>query len=166
MADDKDSKQVNAESGRRGRRLLPLLMVAAGAALGGAGVVLLGPQPKIETPKRQAPELVQREHPDAMDFTFNPQVERGQKNAIVKFQFVYQMDARKEQAVLASIEDYWTRAYSRCLLVLKNRPASAFMTHDGITLLTKELADELTASLFPTGIAKVDDILWLKVMVQ
>ena len=165
MADDKADKE-GAQEARKKSRLLPLLLVAIGAAVGGAGVVFLAPRPKIEAPKHEAPEMVLREHPDPMDFTFNPQVERGQKNAIVKFQFVYQMDKRKEELVLTSIKDYWTRAYSRCLLVLKNRPHTAFLNNDGIALLTKELADELTASLFPDGIAKVDDILWLKVMVQ
>jgi flagellar basal body-associated protein FliL len=191
LADAKDPKteEPAPEAKKKGgKRLLPVLMVLVGAVVGGAGVVVLGPKPVMKEHGPPPKDVRLYDHPQAMEFTINPVVERGHKTAMIHFLFTYKADAKdvtvsplasgehgKEgegamsselPPVLKSIQANWNRAYSRCLEVLSNQKAADLLDPEGKRALKRTLIDELSASLFPDGIATVDDILWQKYFVQ
>ena len=186
MADEKEQTEESQEPAKKKKKLLPILMVLLGAVLGGAGVVFLTPEPEHRDQGPPPPDIRLYDHPTPMEFTVNPVVERGSKTAMVHFLFTYKADHRDVQSggdagahgavaegdaaelspVLKSIAINWNRAYSRCLEVLSNQPASVFVDPEGKRRLKRTLIDELSATLFPDGIATVDDILWKKMFVQ
>ncbi|HLU39046.1 MAG TPA: flagellar basal body-associated FliL family protein [Planctomycetota bacterium] len=166
MAEDKDGKQPPAGGGRKGW-WKPMAFAAVGAIAGGAGVVLLLPFHAANKPSAPAlPELEQVELPDLWEFTFNPRVERGHRVAQISFYIVYRQDKKHEAEVTQSLRTNWNRAYSRCMEVLTNTPLATLTSFDGKQKLRARLRDELTAALFPGGIASVDDVLWKKFNVQ
>jgi flagellar basal body-associated protein FliL len=186
VADEKEQTSEEPQAPAKKKKLTPILMVVLGAVLGGAGVVFLAPQPPQREHAPTAPDIRLYDHPTAMEFTINPVVERGSKTAMVQFLFSYKADHRDVQPggdgaghgadaeggsaelspVLKSIAINWNRAYSRCLEVLSNQKASVFVDPEGKRRLKRTLIDELSATLFPDGIATVDDILWKKMFVQ
>lgn len=167
MADAKEAKPAPEGEGKQRAGMKPVLFLAAGAVLGGAGVVFMAP-PK-EVVKMVGPpqvEIEQVELPDLWEFTFNPRVERGYKVAQVSFYIVYKQEKHKEAQVTKTLKTNWNRAYSRCMEVLKNTPPTTLGSMDGMQKLRARLRDELSASLFPDGVATVDDILWKKFSIQ
>lgn len=177
---------------KKKRGLLPILLVAVGAAIGGAGVVLLSPKPKPVEHAPPPPEIVAYEHPDVLEFTFNPQVKRGYKTALVQFKFVYEADRKLVEGdhahgaaesggghgaaepaapahlppVLEAIKTYWNKASARCFEVLSGQDIDTLTTPDGMTYLKRLLIDELNATLFPEKQARVVDVYLLKIFVQ
>lgn len=174
--------------------LLPILLVAVGAAIGGAGVVLLSPKPKPVEHGPPAPEIVAYEHPAVLEFTFNPQVKRGYKTARVEFKFVYEADRKAVEGehaaaggegaggghggggepagpehlapVPQAIKTYWNKASARCFEVLSSQDVETLTTPDGKKYLKRLLIDELDATLFPDKQARVIDVYLMKVFVQ
>lgn len=166
MVADKDAKPPDG-GGKKKSGMKPVLFLIIGAVAGGAGVVFLAPRPAVvKVVGPQQPEIEQVELPDLWEFTFNPRVERGFKVAQVSFFVVYKQDKRKEAEVTKSLKTNWNRAYSRCMEVLTNTPPANLGSFDGKQKLRACLRDELSASLFPDGIATVDDILWKKFSVN
>lgn len=188
MADEKDPKteEPTPEGKKRGKPVLPALMVLVGAVLGGAGVVVFSPEPM---PKDHGPppkDIRLFDHPTPMEFTINPVVEKGHKTAMIHFLFTYKADAKDVLGAAAgagagehggpgmtevppvpkAIQTNWNRAYSRCLEVLSNQKAAELIDPEGKRALKRTLIDELSATLFPDGTATVDDILWQKYFVQ
>ncbi len=166
MAEEKDAKPPEGGGKKKGG-LKPLVFLIVGAVGGGAGVVTMSPKKeamKVVGPPQ--PEIEQVELPDLWEFTFNPRVERGQKVSQISFYLVYKQDKHKEDQVTKSLKTNWNRAYSRCMEVLTNTPAANLTSMDGKLKLRARLRDELSASLFPDGIATVDDLLWKKFSVQ
>lgn len=185
MADDKEQTSEEQQEPAKKKKLVPVLMVVLGAVLGGAGVVFLAPKPEQREHAPPPADIRLYDHPTPMEFTVNPVVDRGSKTAMVHFLFTYKADHRDVQAggdagahgtgadpnaelspVLKSIAVNWNRAYSRCLEVLSNQKAAVFVDPEGKRRLKRTLIDELTVTLFPDGIATVDDILWKKMFVQ
>lgn len=191
MADEKDKKpeEGGEETAKKGK-LLPLILVVAGAVLGGAGVVVMGPSPEEEEHGPPPADIRLYDHPEAMEFVVNPVVERGHKQARIQFLFTYKADSKDVEGpgdaaggdggghgggdaattelppVLSSIQLNWNRARSRCLELLSNQRADTLMSPEGKRRIKRELVDELSATLFPDGIATVDDILWKDFFVQ
>jgi flagellar basal body-associated protein FliL len=167
LADAKEAKNEGEQKEKRASRLPPVLFLVAGAVLGGAGVVFIVPRP---APSQEsgppAPVIEQIELPDMLEFNFNPKVERGHRMAHVQFYIVYKQDKLREREVKEALRTNWNRAYSRCLEVLKNAPLEMLEGMQGMRELRMVLKDELSATLFPSGIATVDDILWKKINLQ
>ena len=169
MAEDTDTQaDERAGEGRPKRRgLPPIVLVAVGAALGGAGVVFLVPKPAaVERHGPPAPEIFRIEHGDLIETSFNARKERGYAMAKVSFRFVYRLDIHHEQKVLASIQHNWNQMYSRVLLVLMQQSPEDLQSDEGIRHLTKRLTAEMSLTLFPNREAVVDDIVWKHVFVQ
>jgi flagellar basal body-associated protein FliL len=184
LAEDKDTQEP-APARKKG--LPAIALVAVGAALGGAGVVFLAPKPEPVAHGPAQPEIVSYEHPDAMEFTFNPQVKRGYKTALVSLKFVYEADRKLVEGdaaahigngqsdpnapaalapVPAAIKTYWNRATSRCNEVLSAQDVDTLTSPDGKRHLKRLLIDELGASFFPDGQARVVDVYLMKTFVQ
>lgn len=167
MADEKEAKHPPEGEAKKKGGLKPILFLVVGAMVGGAGVVfMVPPKEVVKVVGPPQPQWEQVELPDPFVYTINPRVERGYKTALIEFFIVYKQDKLKEAEVSKAIKTNWSRAYSRCMEVLKNTPAPVFNTMDGLQKLRARLREELSASLFPDGLASVDDILWKKVLVQ
>ena len=180
MADEKDqSTGEQAEEQKKSKKsALPLvLMVLLGAVLGGAGVVFLTPKPPAAPHGPPPSDIRLYDHPDPMEFTINPVVERGHKQAMIHFLFTYKADSKDVVSaapggdagghgggadtghlppVLESIKVNWNRAYSRCLEVLSNQRAETLLDPDGKRMVKRMLIDELSVTLFPDGVATVN----------
>lgn len=166
MAEQKEAKPPEGGGKKKGG-LKPLVFLAIGAVGGGAGAVMLAPKKEVvKVVGPPQPEIERVELPDLLEFTFNPRVERGQKIASISFYLVYKQDKHKEEQVTKALKTNWNRAYSRCMEVLTNTPAANLVSMDDKQKLRARLRDELSASLFPDGIATVDDLLWKKFSVQ
>lgn len=152
----------------RQRRLKLVIAVAATAMLGGVGVVMLAPKPHAETTaSRAAPRLEIVLLPDEMEFRFNPRTEKGAGQAMVSIALEVRMDLAHEAEIREQIKARWNRANSRAMLLLKDHPATTFTSGaEPLNRLRKELCEELTASLFPNRIAKVEDVIYKQVIFQ
>jgi len=184
VAEEEQEKIEEEQAPAKKKRLGAILLVVIGAALGGAGVVFLMPHPE---PKPHGPppaDIRIYDYPEPMEFTFNPIVERGHKQARLEFLFSYKADSkdvgmgtetgegaaggvkRELPPVLKAIKVNWSRAYSRCLEVLSDQTSETLLDPDGKRRVKRLLIEELSATLFPDGIASVDDILWKSYFVQ
>jgi hypothetical protein len=149
------------------RRLKLLIAITGGAMLAGVGAVTLLPRPggrevAVVTPRLEIVHL-----PDEMKISFNPRTEKGAGQALVAIALDVRMDLNKEAEIREQIKARWNRANSRVMLLLKDQPASTFTTGaEPLNRLRKELCEELTHSLFPNGIARVEDVIYKQVIFQ
>lgn len=167
MAEEKDKKVETPEAvPKKKSRLMPVALVAAGAMLGGAGVVLLGKPPAEQRPAGPPiPRIEVVHYPDQMEFRFNPKSDKGNKSARVVLKLDIEVDLNRKTEIEEALKARWDRAKSRVLLVLKDQPHTVFSGgSDQLIRLSKEIVDELTASLFPEGQARVKDVLYTDVM--
>ena len=172
MAEDKqkeDDGKTGAGQGRKG--LQPLLLLAVGAALGGAGVVFAMPAKKVEVRVPEpVHEFVDVQHPDVMEHQWNPRTQAGRAYASAGFYFVYRVRDDREAEAFEAIKVNWDRARSNVLLLLKARTLVDLNSENGQKVLAKDLVDELDATLFPgrraEKVAQVTEILWSKWMLQ
>lgn len=169
MADDKKRKDDADNEGGKKKSLPPIVLVAVGAALGGAGVVFFGPQPEpIAHHEAADPEPVFKlfEHPDVVKLHFNPRQERGAMVAKVEFQFVYKADENHTDKVVEQIKKHWNQMYSRVLLRLSRETPQGLRDPDNKPHLENDLIREISMSLFPNEDAVVTQILWKGIYVQ
>lgn len=171
MADDNKKEGDGKVDGGRKKGLPPIVLVAVGAALGGAGVVFAVPPKKVEVHVQQAAHtFLSVQHPDLMEFQFNPRSDVGKKYASASFYFVYGVRDDREDAAFEAIKAHWDRARSNVLELLGSRTMSDLNADNGMRVLAKDLVDELDAALFPgtreDKPARVSEILWSKWIVQ
>ena len=176
MAEDKkkeaDGKPVE---GKKKKALPPIVMIAVGAIVGGAGVVFAVP-PKVKEVKVEQAVLkdVDVLHPDPMKKTFNPRSRAGKGTARIEFKFVYTVREDLEEHAFELIKEHWEQANSDALMLLKRRSMEELQTDTGMCILEKDLIDELDSTLFPTKrgehgvekVAKVTRILWGDLLFQ
>ncbi len=172
MAEDKEDKKGDSKPKKK---LPAIVMVAAGAILGGAGVVFLVPSPKHE-PDPHLQEVVSREPilwepPDVeLNFRFNPQAERGKAFGQVSFTISFMVQPGKQEEAQESVTARLNQAKSRCLELLMAQSVTELSSVDGKKHLKRLLMDELTYSLFPgykgERIAAVNDIFWTMFLIQ
>jgi flagellar basal body-associated protein FliL len=175
VADDK-SKDKDGEAKadvvkKKGKGLSAVVLVATGAVLGGAGVTFALPPKRVEVKvPAQAHELVDVQHPDLMEFQFNPRTQSGRAFASVGFYFVYRVRDDRENEAFESIRANWDRAVSNALQLLGARTLTELAAENGKRVLGKDLADELDASLFPgkknEKVAQVTEVLWRRWILQ
>lgn len=171
MADDKKKDGDGEEQGGKRKGLPALVLVAAGALAGGAGVVVAVPPQKVEVPVvAPPPGFVFLEHPDVMEFQFNPRTQAGKAWASASFYFVYRVREDLEEAAFESIRAHWNRAHSHILLLLGSRTVAELNAENGKRVLASDIVDELDATLFPgrgeAKVARVTEILWNKLIFQ
>ena len=170
MAEDKEKKSPEEEEGEGKKKgLPPVVLVALGAALGGAGMVFLSPAPAEQDHGHHVepePEYVLREHPDILVFHFNPRQDRGSVLAKLEFQFVYKIDKRDEEKIVELIKMHWNRMYSDLLLRVRRETPNQLRNEDAVRILANELMSLMSATLFPHGEAVVTQIIWKKIYIS
>ena len=105
MADKNKKDGEDKDDGAKKKGLPAIVLVAVGAALGGAGVVFAVP-PKVVEVAVEKPklELIDVRHPDVLDFTFNPTSKTGRGIAAFKIKFVYTVREDREEEALEHIK--------------------------------------------------------------
>ena len=95
--EEKEDQPEEQPKSKRGL-VSAMILVALGAAGGGAGMVLFTPPPAVhENPGNRLPEYELVEHADIMKFLINPQTDRGGRiTARIGFRFVYKGDKHKK----------------------------------------------------------------------
>lgn len=164
------------EEGKKKKGLPAIVLVAVGAALGGAGVVFAVP-PKVVEKHVEPPKVepVDVTHPDVIDHNFNPKGGRG--IAQVKFKFVYTVLEDKEHmdAAFESIKQNWEEAKSHCLDILRNVSREELNSEAGTAFLRSNLVDELDRTLFPEHekgavvgkrYPRITGVIWEKILCQ
>lgn len=171
MAEEKDN-QEKAEKPPK-KKLTAMVGVLVGAALGGAGVVVLNPTHAPEpVPVKPVVQVATEWLPTDLEFefTFNPQAERGKAFAHINFKIAVLVQPGKFEQAKAMVAQRKTWAYSGCLEIMSAQTALELKSPDGKRHLKRLLMDELTHKLFPGSaderIAAVEDILWTKFVIQ
>lgn len=178
MAEEKKKDgDAKVAEGAKKKGLPAIVLIALGAIVGGVGVVFAVPPKTVEKKVVEPPrEDVDVEHPDKMEFKFNPQMGTGSAFANVSFYFIYTLkhvskaeEEHKEAEAYELIKAHATRAKSNVLMLLKSRTKSDLQSEAGRRVLTADLIKELNASLFPGKHGEhfaVTDVLWENWMVQ
>jgi flagellar basal body-associated protein FliL len=172
VAEDKHKEAEGKDGGGAAKKRLPVVVwVAVGAMLGGAGMVVAVPPAKSEVVVEKPPPAdIDVQHPDLMEHQFNPRTQAGKSYASAGFYFVYRVREDREQEAHAAIKANWDRARSNVLLLLRSRTVADLNADNGQLALSKDLIDELDASLFPgrdeDKVARVTEILWSKWILQ
>lgn len=175
MADDKNKDGDGKTEGKPKKRLPAIVLVAAGAIAGGAGVVFAVP-PKIKEVhvEVKAPQLVEVTHPDPLKITFNPRARAGKGTARAEIKFVYTVREDREHEAFEAIKTNWDEAHSDALMLLKNRSMEELQDPRGLRLLERDLIEELDRVLFPTvakqtgpdKVATVARVFWRDILFQ
>jgi len=170
-----DKEPENEDNGGKKKGMPPVVFIALGAILGGAGVVFGLPSDggAHQQHAEPAPKLL-HVHPasNVMTFTFNPRSTAGKHFGTVSFTFGYKVLEPDLADSKALLKQRWKAAESAINKLLRSTHYEEWGS-DGIDLIEKEVRDELTYQLFPGAnegdharIAKVTDIYWEKIMVQ
>jgi len=165
VSDDKKKEaDPKAEEGKKKKGLPPIVMIAVGAIVGGAGVVFAIPPKTVEV-KVEEPvyELVDVRHPDSIKVTFNPRTKAGKGTARVEFKFVYRVREDLEEQAFEQIKANWEQANSNALMLLRKRSMEELQSETGMQILAADLIADLDRTLFATAeprIAKVVNVLW------
>lgn len=168
MSEEKKKDDQKADEGKK-KGLSPIVMIAVGAIVGGAGAVFAIPPKTVEV-KVEEPhfELVDVKHPDAIEITFNPRTKAGKGTGRVKFKFEYRVREDLEAQAFEQIKTHWEQAKSNALMLLRKRSREELESEVGMQIVAKDLIDDLDRSLFAEGerIAKVVNILWIEWLFQ
>lgn len=172
MADDKKKEaDAKGEDGKKKKGLPPAILIAVGAALGGVGVVFGVPPKQVEV---HVPEVVHTftpiQHPDLLEFQFNPRAQAGKAYASVSFYFVYVARDDREEAAFEAIKTNWDRIRSKVIVLLSSTSVTELNAENGKRVLAQALVDELDATIFPgkgdEKVAKISEVLWSKWILQ
>jgi flagellar basal body-associated protein FliL len=160
-----------AEEGKKKKGLPPIILIAVGAIVGGAGVVFAVPAKTVEVPHVEPVyEFVDVTHPDPMQHEFNPRTKAGKGMGRVALKFVYTVREDKEHDAFEQIKTHIEQANSNVLLLLKTRSMEELQSEAGIRMLEKDLIDDLDRTLFPgkgdEKVAQVSRVIWSKWLMQ
>ncbi|MCA8965912.1 MAG: hypothetical protein H6838_01085 [Planctomycetes bacterium] len=169
MAEDK-KKEADAKAGKK-KGLPPIVMIAVGAILGGAGVVFAVPPKTVEV-KVEEPvhEFVDVTHPDQIKHEFNPRTKAGKGIASLALKFVYTVREDREGEAFEQIKEHWDVANSNVLVIMKQRSMEELQAESGVRILEKDVLDDLDRTLFPEvdghKVAKVTKVIWMRWLMQ
>ncbi|MCK5941043.1 MAG: hypothetical protein KAI24_03660 [Planctomycetes bacterium] len=169
MADDK-KKEDNEDEGKK-KGMSPLVMIAIGALVGGAGVVFAIPPKTVEVEVEVPPlEYVEVEHPDLIQKTFNPRQRAGKGVAKVSFRFVYTVREDLVDQAYDQLKLNWNKANSKALSLLRSRSIKELNSEAGTRVLEHDLIEELDKAFFGGGdgepVAKITEIMWVDWLLQ
>lgn len=158
MSDDKKKDaDPKAEAGKKKKGLPPVVMIAVGAILGGAGAVFAIPPKKVEVKveeKKHEFNLV--EHPDKIEITFNPTESSGKAYCSVTLGFIYEVRDDREEEAIEAMKANWRRNIDRVYELLMARTVRELKSQEGRAILRRELGEQMDRTLFPgKGEAKV-----------
>ena len=172
MAEDKKKEaDGKAEDGKKKKKgLPPIVLIALGAIVGGAGVVFAVP-PKVKEVVKEEPHFEEEDytHPDPIKKTFNPHTRAGKATARVEFKFVYTARSDHETQAFDQIKQNWESALHGTLMLLMNRSMEELRSETGMRILEKDMIDELDRVLFPKGadkVARVTRVMWVDWLFQ
>lgn len=171
MAEQKKNEADGKVAAGKKKGLPSLVLVAVGAIVGGAGVVVAVPA-KVERVEVQAPPLEEIDvtHPDPIKKLVNLQSNTGKGAARVEFKFVYTVREDREGDAFRMIKANWEQANSDALKLLKNRSVKELQSELGLKTLEKDLVDELDRVLFPgkgaDKVARISRVLWVDLYIQ
>ncbi len=172
MAEEK-KKEADGKvlESKKKKGLPPIVMIALGAIVGGAGVVFAVP-PKTIVVKHEEPrkEFIDVVHPDAILHEFNPRSQAGKGMARVELKFVYTVREDLEGKAFDKIKEQWEQIISNVLVLLKTRSMAEMQSELGVRMLEKDIIDDLDHTLFPgkgdDKLARVTRVMWSKWLMQ
>ncbi len=177
MTDDTtDRASADAQPGKDARRrwVSTLALVCVAAIAGGAGTVLMA-SGDSELGTELAGEYgsgkrIRGRCERPIEHTFNPRVVRGSRSKLAKvaFRFEYETDPRHRDLVKRRIEQNWDLMYSRTLQLLRRRTVHELSNAETniSRTLEEELSQTITRTCFPDGVATVDRINFVQILVQ
>jgi len=171
VAEDKKKEADGKAEGGKKKGLPPIVMIALGAIVGGAGVVFAVPPKTIEKKVEEKPkEYVDVGCPDIILHEFNPATRAGKGSARLAFKFRYTVREDQKAEAVEALKAHWDDAKSNTLLMLKARSYEELNLETGMRLLEKDLISCLDDSLFPVvdgeKVAHVTKIVWDKIQTQ
>ncbi|MBL8754724.1 MAG: flagellar basal body-associated FliL family protein [Planctomycetes bacterium] len=178
MAEEKKKEgDGKAEEGKKKKGLPPIVLIAVGAIVGGAGVVFAVPPKVVEKPAEvKVYKTFDVTHPDVIQHEFNPRTKAGKSMVRVAFKFVYEVREDLEKAAFEELKKNWEEVRSRSLLLLKTRSFEELNSEAGVRILENDMITELDRILFPMGetvhangsnkVARVTKVLWDKWLMQ
>ena len=171
MADDKKKEGDGKEEPGKKKSLSALIFVAAGAAVGGIGVVFAVPPKEVMVEVVEPHyEVVDIIHPDLYELTFNPISKTGRGLASFKFRFVYSVREDLEEEAFKLIEERWHDSQSNLIKILIVRSYEELRTESGIAMLERVVLEDLDRTLFAghdgEKIAKIERLQWDKILFQ
>lgn len=171
MAEEKTKDADQKAAGKQKKGLPPIVMIALGAVVGGAGVVFAVPPKTIEVKQEvKPPEVVDVTHPDLIQHEFNPRTKAGRGMGRVALKFVYRVREDLEADAFEKIKENWEQANSNVLLILKTRSMEELQSESGVRTLEKDIIDDLDRTLFPgdpkTKVARITRVMWSKWLMQ
>lgn len=135
------------ETGRKKKGLPAIALIAAGAIVGGAGVVVAMPAKVVEKPVEPAHlTYAQVIHPDEIAHTFNPR--DSKRLATVALKFVYTVRSDLETKAFDVIKTKWAMVSDVAWNMLKQRTTEELDSDQGMTALKREIQEELDRRLF------------------
>jgi len=169
VADEKN-KEDNTDAPKK-KGLSPLVLIAVGAVLGGAGVVIGVPAKTVEVPV--APVSygdVDVLHLDVITKTFNPKTRAGKAVAKVSFQFQFTCREDRYDSAYQLVSDRWEYGLTAVGKVLRRTSVKELTTEAGETMLEARLVDALNEELFHAAggeaLAEVTKIVNLEIQLQ
>ncbi len=171
MAEEK-TKDADPKAGAGKKKgLPPIVMIAVGAIVGGAGVVFAVPPKTIAVKEEvKVPQTIDVTHPDLIQHEFNPRTKAGKGIGRVALKFVYRVREDMEDTAFQQIKEHWEQANSNVLLILKTRSMEELGSESGVRTLEKDILDDLDRTLFPgeqkTKTARVTRVMWSKWLMQ
>ncbi len=172
MSDDKKKDaDPKAEEGKKKKKgLPPIVMIAVGAIVGGAGVVFAIPPKTVEV-KVEEPvyEIVDVKHPDKISVTFNPRTKAGKGTARCVFKFTYRVREDLEDQAFEQVKANWEQAGSNALMLLRKRSMEELQSETGMQILAADMIAELDRTIFAGAdprIAKVANVIWIEWLFQ
>ena len=177
VADEKKKEDSAEEAKKKG--MSPLVLIAVGAVLGGAGVVFGVPAKTVEVKVEEPPPaILDIKHPDLISKTFNPKTRAGNAVAKVAFRFRYECSEDVEDAAFAQLKENYDDAKHAIMLVLHRTSVHSLQSEAGLELLELDLVNALNEELFGATaggghghgghepIARVTRILWADIQLQ
>lgn len=171
MADDKKKEGEEGKDGKAKKGLPPIVMIAVGAIVGGAGVVFAIPPKTVEV-KVEEPhyEMIDVIHPDVIKTEFNPRTRAGKGISRIGFKFVYTVREDKETEAFEQLKQHWDEAKSKTLLLLKTRSLEELNSEVGVRMLEHDLIQDLDTTFFPAvdgeQVAHVTRLMFTEWLVQ
>jgi flagellar basal body-associated protein FliL len=171
VAEEKKEADGKAEGGKKKKGLPPLVLIAVGAIVGGAGVVFAVPPKTVKVAEPvKVYETLDVTHPDLIQHEFNPRTKAGKGIGRVALKFVYRVREDLEETAFEQIKEHWELANSNVLLLLKTRSMEELQSESGVRMLEKDIIDDLDRTLFPEHdgqkIARVSRVMWSKWLMQ
>jgi flagellar basal body-associated protein FliL len=169
--DKKKDADPKAEEGKKKKKgLPPIVMIAVGAIVGGAGVVFAIPPKTVEV-KVEEPvyEIVDVKHPDKISVTFNPRTKAGKGTARCVFKFTYRVREDLEDQAFEQVKANWEQAGSNALMLLRKRSMEELQSETGMQILAADMIADLDRTIFAGAeprIAKVVNVIWIEWLFQ